>query len=116
MSSAPVSVIGKTDDLRIRGVRALIAPQLLAEQLPVDAEALATVGNARRSIHRVLHGADDRLVAVVGPCSIHDYDAALEYGVSITDACLGWDDTVKVLDTLASAVRQRRVIPEEPEE
>ncbi len=79
MSSAPVSVIGKTDDLRIRGVRALIAPQLLAEQLPVDAEALATVGNARRSIHRVLHGADDRLVAVVGPCSIHDYDAALEY-------------------------------------
>jgi 3-deoxy-7-phosphoheptulonate synthase len=79
MSSVPVSVIGKTDDLRIRGVRALIAPQLLSEQLPVDAEALATVGNARRAIHRVLHGADDRLVAVVGPCSIHDYDAALEY-------------------------------------
>jgi len=40
----------------------------------------------------------------------------LEYGVSITDACLGWDDTVKVLDTLAAAVRQRRVVPEEPEE
>ncbi|HEX5628360.1 MAG TPA: 3-deoxy-7-phosphoheptulonate synthase [Usitatibacteraceae bacterium] len=74
-----MTVIGRTDDLRIRGVRALIAPQLLSEQLPVDAEALATVGNARRAIHRVLHGADDRLVAVVGPCSIHDYDAALEY-------------------------------------
>ena len=59
--------------------RALIAPQLLAEQLPVDAAALATVGSARQSIHRVLHGADDRLVAVVGPCSIHDYDAALDY-------------------------------------
>jgi 3-deoxy-7-phosphoheptulonate synthase len=40
----------------------------------------------------------------------------LAYGVSITDACLGWGDTVKVLDTLAGAVRQRRVIPEEPEE
>jgi 3-deoxy-7-phosphoheptulonate synthase len=40
----------------------------------------------------------------------------LEYGVSITDACLGWDDTVKVLDTLASAVKQRRVVQEEPEE
>ncbi|MCW5592099.1 MAG: 3-deoxy-7-phosphoheptulonate synthase [Burkholderiales bacterium] len=75
----PLSVIGKTDDLRIKGIRALIAPQLLVEQLPVDAEALATVGNARRSIHRVLHGADDRLVAVVGPCSIHDYGAAVEY-------------------------------------
>ncbi len=75
----PFSVIGKTDDLRIRGVRALIAPQLLAEQLPVDAAALATVGSARQCIHRVLHGADDRLVAVVGPCSIHDYEAALDY-------------------------------------
>jgi len=79
MSGMPLSVIGKTDDLRIKGIRALIAPQLLVEQLPVDAEALATVGNARRSIHRVLHGADDRLVAVVGPCSIHDYGAAVEY-------------------------------------
>jgi len=78
-NQSPVTVIGRTDDLRIRGVRALIAPQLLSEQLPVDAEALATVGNARRAIHRVLHGADYRLVAVVGPCSIHDYAAALEY-------------------------------------
>ena len=76
---SPVSVIGRIDDLRISNVRALIAPQLLSEQLPLDAAALATVGNARQSIHRVLHGADDRLVAVVGPCSIHDHDAALEY-------------------------------------
>jgi 3-deoxy-7-phosphoheptulonate synthase len=75
----PVTVIGRTDDLRISAIRALIAPQLLAEQLPVDAAALATVGSARQGIHRVLHGADDRLVAVVGPCSIHDYDAAMEY-------------------------------------
>jgi len=69
----------KTDDLRIGAVRALLAPQLLIEQMPVDAAALATVGSTRQAIHRVLHGADDRLVAVVGPCSIHDYDAALEF-------------------------------------
>jgi 3-deoxy-7-phosphoheptulonate synthase len=75
----PFPVIGRTDDLRIRGIRALIAPQLLVEQLPVDAAALATVASARQAIHRVLHGADERLVAVVGPCSIHDYDAAVEY-------------------------------------
>ena len=75
----PVTVIGRTDDLRISAVRALIAPQLLSEQLPVDAAALATVGAARQAIHRVLHGADDRLVAIVGPCSIHDYGAAIEY-------------------------------------
>ena len=78
-SKHSVKIVGRTDDLRISAIRALIAPQLLLEELPVDAAALATVMNARQSIHRVLHGADDRLVAVVGPCSIHDYDAALEY-------------------------------------
>jgi 3-deoxy-7-phosphoheptulonate synthase len=74
-----VSVVGRTDDLRISGVRALIPPQLLLEELPMDAAALATVTNARQAVHRVLHGADDRLFAIVGPCSIHDSEAALEY-------------------------------------
>jgi len=78
-SPAPVKVLGRTDDLRISSIRALIAPQLLIEQLPMDAAALATVGSTRQAIHRILHGADDRLVAVVGPCSIHDDDAAVEY-------------------------------------
>ncbi|HUP97622.1 MAG TPA: 3-deoxy-7-phosphoheptulonate synthase [Usitatibacter sp.] len=75
----PVSVVGRTDDLRISAIRALIAPQLLLEELPIDSAALATVTNARQAVHRVLHGADDRLVAVVGPCSIHDSSAAMEY-------------------------------------
>jgi 3-deoxy-7-phosphoheptulonate synthase len=75
----PVSVVGRTDDLRISAVRALIAPQLLLEELPIDTASLATVTSARQAVHRVLHGADDRLVAVVGPCSIHDYGAAIEY-------------------------------------
>ncbi|MBK6982091.1 MAG: 3-deoxy-7-phosphoheptulonate synthase [Betaproteobacteria bacterium] len=78
-----VSVIGRTDDLRITAVRALIAPQLLVEQIPVDAAALAVVGSARQAIHRVLHGAEDRLLVVAGPCSIHDYDAALEYATRL---------------------------------
>jgi 3-deoxy-7-phosphoheptulonate synthase len=84
----PVSVVGRTDDLRIAAIRALIAPQLLLEELPIDAAALATVTNARQAVHRVLHGADDRLVAVVGPCSIHDYDAALEYAGRLHAAAL----------------------------
>jgi 3-deoxy-7-phosphoheptulonate synthase len=81
-----MAVVGRTDDLRISGVRALIAPQLVLEELPVDATALATVTNARQGVHRVLHGADDRLVAVVGPCSIHDSQAALEYAAKLRDA------------------------------
>ena len=77
---------GRTDDLRISAVRALIPPQLLLEELPIDAASLATVTNARHAIHRVLHGADDRLVAIVGPCSIHDYEAALEYAARLERA------------------------------
>jgi 3-deoxy-7-phosphoheptulonate synthase len=82
----PMPVVGRTDDLRISAVRALIAPQLLLEELPVDAASLATVTNARQAVHRVLHGADDRLVAVVGPCSIHDSGAALEYAARLREA------------------------------
>jgi len=82
---SPVKVVGRTDDLRISAVRALIAPQLLLEELPMDAAALATVTSARQSVHRVLHGADDRLLVVVGPCSIHDSEAALEYAKRLRD-------------------------------
>jgi 3-deoxy-7-phosphoheptulonate synthase len=81
-----VKAPARTDDLRISAVRALIAPQLLLEELPVDQAALATVTNARQAVHRVLHGADDRLLAVVGPCSIHDSRAALEYARRLRDA------------------------------
>ncbi len=76
----------RTDDLRIAGVRALIPPQLLLEEMPADPAALATVTQGRQALHRVLHGADDRLVAVVGPCSIHDGAAALEYARRLTQA------------------------------
>jgi 3-deoxy-7-phosphoheptulonate synthase len=82
----PMPVVGRTDDLRISAVRALITPQLLLEELPVDSASLATVTNARQAVHRVLHGADDRLVAVVGPCSIHDSGAALEYAAHLREA------------------------------
>ena len=78
-----VTVVGRTDDLRIGAIRALIAPQLLLEELPIDAQALATVSSSRSAIHRVLHGADDRLMVVAGPCSIHDYDAAIEYAARL---------------------------------
>jgi 3-deoxy-7-phosphoheptulonate synthase len=84
----PVAHIGRTDDLRISAVRALIPPQLLLEELPIDSGALATVTGARQAVHRVLHGADDRLVVVVGPCSIHDYDAALVYAAGLHEAAL----------------------------
>ncbi len=69
----------RIDDTRIKAVRPLITPALLDEWLPVPSAAQALVEASRAAISRVLHGQDDRLVVVVGPCSIHDHDQAMEY-------------------------------------
>ena len=69
----------RTDDLRIRAVRPLLTPALLQEWLPTPEPAQALVESSRAEIARVLHGQDDRLLVVVGPCSIHDHDQALDY-------------------------------------
>lgn len=68
-----------TDDLRIQRTIELIAPQQLVAEIALSDTAAATVASARQGIHRILAGEDDRLVAVVGPCSIHDPEAAREY-------------------------------------
>ena len=69
----------RIDDTRIKAVRPLITPALLQEWLPTPDAALALVEGSRAAISRVLHGQDDRLVVVVGPCSIHDHDQAMDY-------------------------------------
>jgi 3-deoxy-7-phosphoheptulonate synthase len=69
----------RIDDTRISAVRPLITPALLGESLPVPPEGLYLVEASRAAISKVLHGHDDRLIVVVGPCSVHDHDQALEY-------------------------------------
>ncbi|MBN8509596.1 MAG: 3-deoxy-7-phosphoheptulonate synthase [Burkholderiales bacterium] len=73
----------RIDDVRIGAVRPLITPALLQERVPIGDDALALVERCRRRIADVLHGRDDRLVVVVGPCSIHDHEQALEYGARL---------------------------------
>lgn len=68
-----------TDDLRIRALQPLISPADLIEALPCDTAMSETVAGARAACHAILHGDDDRIIVVVGPCSIHDPVAALEY-------------------------------------
>jgi 3-deoxy-7-phosphoheptulonate synthase len=68
-----------TSNLRIAGIRPLVPPAILVEQLPLPAEGAVTVHRTRQDVSRILRGADDRLIVVVGPCSIHDPDAALDY-------------------------------------
>ncbi|MDP1691462.1 MAG: 3-deoxy-7-phosphoheptulonate synthase [Burkholderiaceae bacterium] len=70
----------RIDDVRIGAVRPLMTPALLQERVPVGDETLALVESSRAAIADILHGRDERLVVVVGPCSIHDHDQALEYG------------------------------------
>ena len=69
----------RIDDTRIEAVRPLITPALLMEGLPVSEATLALVERSRRYIADVLGGRDDRLIVVVGPCSIHDHEQALAY-------------------------------------
>src|SRR6187399_980853 len=68
-----------TDDLRIEQIRPLIPPAILMENLPLTERASTTVAESREAVARVLRRQDDRLVVVVGPCSIHDVGAAREY-------------------------------------
>jgi len=74
-----MTLSGATDDLRIRSLTELVAPDRLAQELPVTDKAAATVRQARREIQAILHGQNDRLLVVAGPCSIHDPIAALDY-------------------------------------
>jgi len=69
----------QTDDLRIVRVRPLLAPAILMEEIPLSDRAAGTVARGRRSLEAVLDGSDPRLAVVVGPCSIHDPAAALDY-------------------------------------
>ena len=69
----------RIDDVRISAVRPLISPALLLDELPVPPQVQDLVERSRREIADVLHGRDDRLIVVIGPCSIHDTKAAVEY-------------------------------------
>ncbi|HEY1573111.1 MAG TPA: 3-deoxy-7-phosphoheptulonate synthase [Pseudonocardiaceae bacterium] len=81
----PVTTPRKLDDHRITGVSPLISPSLLRYELPADDAVAATVTRGRDGVVDVLDGRDDRLLVVVGPCSIHDPDAALEYAHRLAD-------------------------------
>lgn len=68
-----------TDDLRIAQTKELVSPAIIHEQFPITDQAIATTMLARNEIQGVMAGDDDRIVVVVGPCSIHDPKSAMEY-------------------------------------
>ena len=72
-----------TDDVRIRDIHEVAPPSHLLREFPPTPKAVETTFNARQAIHRILHGADDRLLVVIGPCSVHDFDAAIDYATRL---------------------------------
>jgi 3-deoxy-7-phosphoheptulonate synthase len=68
-----------TDDIRIREIKALITPNRVIGEFPQTEESSTTVADSRAALSAILHHADDRLAVVIGPCSIHDPVAAMEY-------------------------------------
>ncbi|QZN97969.1 3-deoxy-7-phosphoheptulonate synthase AroG [Symbiopectobacterium purcellii] len=73
----------QNDDLRIKEIKELLPPVALLEKFPATARAAETVSFTRSAIHKILHGTDDRLLVVIGPCSIHDTEAAKEYAARL---------------------------------
>ena len=71
------------DDLRIREIKPLPPPGDVLSDLPARAAAIRTVARARAALHDILHGRDDRLAVVIGPCSIHDPEAAMDYAARL---------------------------------
>jgi len=69
----------QTDDLRITAIKELASPQQVLADLPITENAAKTVYQTRQDIYKILRNEDDRLMVVIGPCSIHDPDAAMEY-------------------------------------
>ena len=76
-----------TNDIRIAQAQPLITPWVLAEELPLGPPHAATITNFRRDIEDILTGADRRVLAIVGPCSVHDPEALLDFGAQFKAIC-----------------------------
>ncbi len=98
-TAQPLSTQDSTriDDLRISAVRPLITPALLQEWLPATPAAQALVENSRAALSQVLHGQDDRLIVVVGPCSIHDHEQAMAYARRLKEQADALSDDLLVV-------------------
>ena len=85
------------DDVRIKEIKELAPPAHILREFPATDAAAETTYAARQAIHRILHGADQRLLVVIGPCSIHDHDAALEYARKLRATLQDYGDDLLIL-------------------
>ncbi len=94
----PVDKTGQTDDERIKDITVLPPPEHLIRFFPIHGTAVETlIADTRRKIHNIMAGRDDRLLVVIGPCSIHDPGAALDYARRLKEARDKFGDTLEVV-------------------
>lgn len=87
----------QTDDVRIREVKELLPPIAVLEKFPASDEVTKTVFESRDNISKILRKEDDRLLVVVGPCSIHDPESALEYAQKLVTLREKYQDTLEIV-------------------
>lgn len=87
----------KTDELRTQPIDSLIAPQVLANEFPLSKEIIENVTMSRKAIELILTGQDQRLLVVIGPCSIHDTQAALEYATMLAKLRVEYKDYLEIV-------------------
>ena len=86
-----------TDDLRIVAMKELLSPEQLTNEYPLSEKASETVAAARSAMQNILHGKDDRLIVISGPCSIHDPEAAIDYAQRLLKPLQKYNDKLLVV-------------------
>ncbi|MGC6386744.1 3-deoxy-7-phosphoheptulonate synthase [Ewingella sp. S1.OA.A_B6] len=89
--------MSQTDELRTTRIDSLITPQTLAEKLPVSASVARNVTASRKRIEKIINGEDPRLLVVVGPCSIHDIEAAIDYATKLNVLRERYQDRLEIV-------------------
>ncbi|HDL7748415.1 TPA: 3-deoxy-7-phosphoheptulonate synthase [Yersinia enterocolitica] len=87
----------KTDELRTARIDSLVTPQHLAEKLPISEAVADNVTASRKRIEKILTGEDSRLLVIVGPCSIHDLDAAIDYAKRLNVLRIRYQDRLEIV-------------------
>ena len=86
-----------TDDVRIREIEEVIAPKRIIDEIPVSEEVSKLVVDTRENIRKIIHGLDDRLLLIVGPCSIHDPEAAIDYATRLLTERDKYKDSLELI-------------------
>lgn len=87
----------QTDDIRISGMQELLPPESLMEDQPISESSSKLVFESRNKISQIINQNDDRLIVVVGPCSIHDPKAALDYAGNLIEASKKYEESLQII-------------------